>query len=77
MADKYEVEVKNYGKSKRGNTPSYICTCIDCIYAEDDEDICIMRRCIYALQGLEVYDCYKSSRKRVKKDAIQRDNTCP
>ena len=70
MADKYEVEVKNYGKSARGNTPSYFSPCEGCIYGEDDENICIMRRCIYALHGLEAYDCYKSSRKRVKKDAI-------
>lgn len=73
----FTVRIENYSKSDARILPSYCTPCGGCIYDEDEEMACIMRKCIYALDGLEVYDRYQAKRgKGWKKDLAKGEQRC-
>ena len=36
-------------------------SCLDCIHANDSDEICVLRKCVHAIRYL--YDCYEPKRK--------------
>ncbi len=49
-------------------------SCDDCIHCEDDESICILRKCVHAIVSL--HECYKP-KQRVSKPCSIIEADCP
>ena len=39
------------------NEPNDFESCLDCVHADDSEEICTLRKCVHAIKYL--YDCYE------------------